>query len=370
MFTSFGTSGGRRSGRGALLLMALLVAAEVLLGPDAILAAEPLNAPTDGLSSTWATAGWLAVYTAIVIASSLFGGWIPGRVTLTHARIQHVISFVAGLMLGIALLHLLPHAITMGARVSVDLVIGFVLIGILTMFLLLRAFHFHVHEPEALVSETDEGPSTLVVEHDCSSPGHSHRVYGHGHEPHGEQPKQVSGSHRDGDREHGRESGEPGAGFGWAGVFFGLAVHTLIDGVALGAAMTAELSHNAAAILPGVGILAAIALHKPLDSMSITSLMAVDGWSRSAQNLVNICFALLCPVGAGLFVLGMSVGSEAFVACSLAFSAGVFLCVALSDLLPEMEFHTHDRVTLSAALAIGVVLAWAMRLLEPGHFHG
>ena len=39
---------------------------------------------------------------------------------------------------------------------------------------------------------------------------------------------------------------------------------------------------------------------------------------------------------------------------TLAFSAGTFLCIALSDLLPELQFHAHDRWKLSAALLAGV----------------
>jgi zinc and cadmium transporter len=54
----------------------------------------------------------------------------------------------------------------------------------------------------------------------------------------------------------------------------------------------------------------------------------------------------------------------------LAFSAGVFVCIALSDLLPEVEFHSHDRVPLSASLVLGLVLAWAIGFLEPEHTHG
>jgi zinc and cadmium transporter len=43
-------------------------------------------------------------------------------------------------------------------------------------------------------------------------------------------------------------------------------------------------------------------------------------------------------------------------AVALAFSAGTFLCIALSDLLPELQFHSHDRLKLSVALLAGVVL--------------
>ena len=293
---------------------------------------------------------WMIPYMLLVVAGSLLGGWIPGRVKMTHARIQYIISFVAGLMLGIALLHLLPHAFLIGERVSVDVIVGCVLFGILAIFALLRVFHFHVHEPESLVSEAEAQPSAVVVAHGCSSPEHSH--------------------HTQADHDGQEPVTEPGARFGWAGVLVGLTIHTLIDGLALGAAMASDLALDPKAILPGVGILAAIAMHKPLDSMSITSLMAVAGWSRQMQTVVNVTFALLCPIGAALFFLGMTFVNSSIVACSLAFSAGVFLCVALSDLLPEMKFHTHDRMTLSIALTVGVVLAWAMRLIEPAHMHG
>jgi zinc and cadmium transporter len=54
---------------------------------------------------------------------------------------------------------------------------------------------------------------------------------------------------------------------------------------------------------------------------------------------------------------------------ALAFSAGTFLFIALSDLLPEVQFHRHDRVPLSLALVFGVVLMGGIALLEP-HDHG
>ena len=50
-----------------------------------------------------------------------------------------------------------------------------------------------------------------------------------------------------------------------------------------------------------------------------------------------------------------------------AFSAGVFLCISLGDLLPEVHFHRHDRLKLSAALLFGVGLAFLVGFLEPHH---
>jgi len=81
----------------------------------------------------------------------------------------------------------------------------------------------------------------------------------------------------------------------------------------------------------------------------------------------------LCPLGALLFYFGVAALSSwqsVIVGGALAFSAGVFVCIALSDLLPEVEFHSHDRVPLSASLVLGLFLSWAIGFLEPEHTHG
>jgi zinc and cadmium transporter len=73
-----------------------------------------------------------------------------------------------------------------------------------------------------------------------------------------------------------------------------------------------------------------------------------------------------------MFFLGFERFTEhqsAIVGCALAFSAGVFLCISLSDLLPELEFHAHDRLKLSLALLIGVAVAYAIGFVEPEHAH-
>jgi zinc and cadmium transporter len=49
---------------------------------------------------------------------------------------------------------------------------------------------------------------------------------------------------------------------------------------------------------------------------------------------------------------------------ALAFSAGTFIFIALSDLLPEVQFHRHDRVPLFLALLFGVVLMGFIAFLE------
>jgi zinc and cadmium transporter len=76
--------------------------------------------------------------------------------------------------------------------------------------------------------------------------------------------------------------------------------------------------------------------------------------------VLNAIFSLASPAGVALFAMGTSqfAGSNAvFLGSALAFCAGSFLCIAGSDLLPELQFHSHDRFKLSAALLAGVGLA-------------
>ncbi len=277
----------------------------------------------------------LTGYCALVVAGSLFGGWLPSLISLTHTRMQTIVSFVGGLMLGISVFHLIPHA-SHQLR-DMDTTMLWMMCGILLMFFLIRTFHFHNH-----------GIAENNLDDDCD-PCHQDHAHSHGHlhsHPHAHQ-------------------------FSWVGIVVGLSIHTLLDGIALGSAV--KIESLSGALLPGLGVFLAVLLHKPLDAVSITSLMAAGGWEQRRIQAVNAGFAMMCPLGAALLLLGADrfpgVQQE-LAGAAMAFSAGVFLCIALSDLLPEMEFHSHHRLRLSLALGAGIAVAWAMRLIEPAHIHG
>ncbi|WP_437186282.1 ZIP family metal transporter [Planctomicrobium sp. SH668] len=291
------------------------------------------------MSSTYLT---LAVYCFLIVVASLIGGRLPQIIKLTHKRMQVLISFVGGLMLGIALFHLLPHAISYLGSNQLDRAMLCMMLGLVVMFFLLRTFHFHHHDPEQLPA----------VQHDHD---HDHDHAGHHHHEHA----------------HSKKGTVPGE-LGWLGVFIGLSVHTLIDGLALGASLEAESMHTTGGWIMGLGTFLAIVLHKPLDALSITALMRASNWPAYWQTIVNATFAIMCPLGAALFLVsaGWLVDQQAILVGSmLAFSAGVFLCISLSDLLPEMEFHSHHRIPLSISLLLGIALAWGIGFLEPEATH-
>ena len=145
----------------------------------------------------------------------------------------------------------------------------------------------------------------------------------------------------------------------------GLAIHTIVGGFALASAFALDAgraNHGTA-----IGVLLATLVHKPADALTIVSLMVNAGVSRKLAHLVNLGFSLLLPIGAICFFIGRlsyAAGTAAqFTSSALAFSAGTFLCIALSDLLPELHFHEHDRFKLSAALLAGFGLMAATSLV-------
>src|SRR5690349_5165823 len=122
----------------------------------------------------------LVVYSLICVGASLAGGWVPLVLTLTHRRMQIAISFVSGIVLGIGLLHLLPHSFA--ELRSIDRTVLWVLAGFLFMFFLERFFHFHHHDAPAEGLEPAVADAALaqlepahVHDHDC--------VHGHHHHP-------------------------------------------------------------------------------------------------------------------------------------------------------------------------------------------
>ncbi|MCC7083924.1 MAG: ZIP family metal transporter [Pirellulales bacterium] len=284
-----------------------------------------------------------AIYSLMIVLAALIGGWVPMLVRLTHTRMQLFLSFVAGVILGIGLLHLLPHGYLQ--LENIDQTAMWLLGGFLVMFFLERFFHFHHHD-----APVDETPKDIAKE------AHEHCD----HQP-------SKGEH------HHHADATSMTRLSWSGALMGLTLHSLIDGLALGAAIFADKSEHRAAQLAGFGTFLAVWLHKPFDSLTISTLMVAGGWSRGWQHAVNVGYAAIAPLGTLAFFLGLEQvgrGHSMFVGAALCFASGAFLCISTSDLLPEVQFHKHDRVKLSLALLLGVALAAAIVLLETtGHQH-
>ncbi len=278
----------------------------------------------------------LILYCAVILLSSMLGGYLPKVIKLTHTRMQILMSFVGGLMLGVALFHLLLHAVLDVPKSELSSVMTSLGLGILTMFLLLRVFHFHQH---------DISDDSVASEH---AQGHAHC---HDHDHPAEDKPAVKSR------------------FAWVGIAFGLGLHSIMDGVAVTVSTLRPPVEGQQVSIWGLATFLAVLLHKPLDAISITSVMSASGWKPSTCTAVNFSFALMCPIGALLAWWGI-VGTHShiyLVSHLLAFSAGIFFCISLSDLLPEMQFHAHNQWMLTFSLIAGLALAWGLMWLDPVH---
>jgi len=269
----------------------------------------------------------MVCYCLLALLAALAGGALPVVFKLTHMRLQLAISFVAGLMLGLSVLGLLPHATH--ALGSVHRGTAWLLGGFLAMFLLQRFLPFHHHD---------------VAEGSPMEPcGHTHSL-----------------------------AERSARSLSWVSVALGLSLHSIFDGLAVAASVASDARRHGGAL--GLGTALAVILHKPFGALAITTLMTARGATRSSKNLVNLGFALVTPLGALLFYLGAGPWARVhpgWLGCALAFCAGTFLCIAGADLLPELQFHRHDRIKLSLALLAGIGVALAIaRFGHAEHGHG
>jgi zinc and cadmium transporter len=275
--------------------------------------------------------GVLAVQLALIAAAAFAGGSSIAFLSLGHRPMQVLLSLTGGMLLGVGMLHLLPHAVhALDGRV--ETAAGWATLGFFLMFLLERAFHGHAH-------------------HTADDGGHA---CGHGH-----------------DHDH-HAAGAAAGRWAWVGAFAGLALHGLADGAALAASVRADAAHGGG-LASGLATFLAILFHKPFDSAIIATLMIGAGASAGGRRLVNAAYALVVPLGAAAFLASLRLFGDQqgdVVGIAMALAAGAFICIAAADLLPEVQFHSHDRVLLTASLALGLAIAWGITVLErSSHAH-
>ena len=242
------------------------------------------------------------IYAAIIFLAALAGGWVPLVVRLTHTRMQVALSFVAGVILGIGLLHLVPHGYMQ--LHNIDQTVRWALGGFLVMFFLQWFLQFHHHDAPA------NGDHSHELAH-----SHAHR---HEHTPHDPPHPPLKGR------------------VSWVAAFVGLALHGLLDGVAVAAAIQAESGSAHAEALAGIGTFLAVVLHKPFDSLMIGTLMAARGSSRRWRHITNLLYACVTPLGIAAFFLGVHSGKPP-----------ILISLVAPFVLPAARFCVSPRATCS-----------------------
>jgi zinc and cadmium transporter len=271
-------------------------------------------------------------YCLLIMVASLAGGYLPLAQRVGHLKMQVYLSFAAGAMLGAAFFHMLPEAAELAGK-QFGL---WTATGVIGLYIIERFLSPHSHETpgEAIREEGSASQCRHDHHHDEDAPAHSE---------HAAAPLVA----------------------GWSAVA-GLCIHTVFGGIALGSAVIATSSPQGL----GLSVFLATFFHKPADSLTISTLLIKGGVKRSVALGVQAGFSLLIPLGVAVFYFGQAaVAGTSFTGCALAFSAGTFLCVALSDLLPEVQFHSHDRTKLFLSMLLGAGLMWLTAFAEPSAAH-
>jgi len=283
---------------------------------------------------------WVAIYSALILLAAMLGGYVPFLSRVTHSRLQLYLSASAGVMLGASFFHVMPQALD--ALDNSETKFGWWMsLGVVGLFCIERFIAPHSHELDG--AKHSHGENDLHHHHDHAEVDH--------------------------------RAAAPAVA-GWMAVL-GLTIHTFMNGVGLAGSVKEEMTAAHQSFLtwppPGLAMFLAIVLHKPADALAISTVLTRKGISRNLVAIVLFGFALMVAAGAAVFFLTSGAIAEdmqsELTGAALAFSAGTFLFIALSDLLPEVQFHRHDRMVLFLALLFGVGLMGGISYLEHAGSH-
>lgn len=140
----------------------------------------------------------------------------------------------------------------------------------------------------------------------------------------------------------------------------GILFHSILDGVAI--AVGFEVSTS-------LGIITALAvlIHELPEGIFTISILLHSGMSKMRATIWTILVALATPLGALLTLLLFPDLSAAALGALLAISAGSFIYISASDLIPESH-HNRSLVT-GAFVIVGMILMFIINSFV-GHNHG
>lgn len=141
--------------------------------------------------------------------------------------------------------------------------------------------------------------------------------------------------------------------------FLGLTLHALIDGFAMGAAL---LTQNL-----GLIVFAAVFAHKTPEAFSLTSILLHSEFKRAHVFFANFVLWLMFPVGA--FLAAWMIGKFSFInlGMALAFCAGTFLEICLTDLIPEVHRLSHSKIKSFVGFLLGLVAMGLLHMVVGDH---
>ncbi len=244
---------------------------------------------------------------SVLIAASL-------TVALLGRIVRHLVSLSVGVLLGTALLHVLPEAFESNA--PPHRLFATLLGGLMFFFLLEKA-----------------------------------ELYRHGHHHEGDDPHH--------DHDHGFDAQQAGRG-GWS-VLVGDSIHNFCDGIIIAAAFLADFNL-------GLVTSAAIIAHEIPQEVGDFIVLLNAGFSRRKALFYNAVSGLASVVGGvlGYFIVGPW---QALFPYLLVAASSSFVYVAVADLLPQLQRRLPLRATLAQLgwIAAGLGLVVLAKSFQGGH---
>jgi len=246
---------------------------------------------------------WIYALTAVVIVSLVS---FVGLFTLSlregalRRTVFVLVGLAAGTLFGDAFIHLIPEAVEAG--LSEAAVGAAIMAGILLFFMLEKFFFWH----------------------------HSHGAH--------EESAETIGAHDHAPKPLG------------ALVLVADFVHNMLDGIIIGASFLVSIE-------VGIATTIAVIIHEIPQEIADFGLLIHSGWSRGRALLWNFFSAVSAFIGLVIvFLVGAKV--ESFVPIAAAVTAGAFIYIAGSDLVPELQKTPGWKKTLIqlAAIIIGFTL--------------
>ena len=251
----------------------------------------------------------LASVIAVSIISLVGIGTLAIQEKFLRKYIFILVSLAIGALLGDAFIHLIPEAFTeMDATMTGLLIIG----GILLFLIFEKILHWHHHLSGEGTSYCDQG---------ICKPGDKIHPVGHI-------------------------------------VIVSDGVHNFLDGIIIGASYLVGVE-------VGIATTIAVILHEIPQEIGDFGVLLHAGFSKMKALLVNLFSALLAIVGA-IVVLLLNESAEAIVRWFVPISAGGFIYIAASDLIPEMHKVKEAKHSLLqiAAILIGVSAMFLLLFIE------
>lgn len=143
----------------------------------------------------------------------------------------------------------------------------------------------------------------------------------------------------------------------------GICAHSLTDGIALGSGLLI----NGAGPL-GFVVFLTIFFHKLPEAFALTTVLVHEAHARARIVAFNLLLILTVPLGAFLVRAFGAVHPEV-TGAALAFSAGTFLHVSLSDLLPHVHEHAERQVPIVVSFLLGLAAMYGIEVFirHSGH---